>query len=61
MAAVWYIWLERNARIFEDRILEATEVWCKIKFTSSLWAFSSGLFGALAISDIYSNWDAAMV
>ena len=58
LAAIWLIWLERNARIFENRVLEESEVWCKI--AASLWAFSSKLFGILSISDIFGNWAAAM-
>ena len=33
MAAAWSVWQERNARIFEDRLLEVQEVWGK----SSHW------------------------
>lgn len=60
LAVAWCIWLEGNARIFEDQPSKEVEVWCKIKFSASLWAFSSNLFGDSAISDIYHNWAAAM-
>lgn len=41
MAAAWNIWLEHNTRIFKDRTSDASEIWSKIKFTPSIWAFSS--------------------
>ena len=31
-AVVWCIWLEHNARIFEDRVLEASEVCARLNF-----------------------------
>ena len=60
MAAAWHIWLERNARIFENRSMEESEIWSKIKFTASLWAFSSKSFGDLSASVINNNWEAAI-
>ena len=41
MAVACHIWLERNARIFEDRNSEVANIWSKAKFTASLGAFSS--------------------
>lgn len=60
MAVTWHMWLGRNARVFEDRVSDESEIWSKIKFTATLWAFSSKMFGNLSISDINTNWVAAM-
>ena len=60
MAMAWHLWLERNARVFENKNAEVSEVWCRVKFTASLWAFASNQFGILSVNDIYSNWGAAM-
>ena len=60
MAMAWQLWLERNARVFEDKYAEASEVWCRVKFTALLWAFVSNQFGILSVNEIYSNWGAAM-
>ena len=61
MAAAWSVWQERNARIFENRFLEAQEVWSKIKSLASLWAFSSRIFGSLSVTEISRNWGAALM
>ena len=36
------------------------QVWCRVKFTASLWAFASNQFGILSVNEIYSNWGSAM-
>lgn len=46
MALAWGIWLECNARSFEEQISDKLEMWSKIKSIDLLWAFSSNLFGS---------------
>ena len=52
---------ERNARIFEDKEENKEKVWQRVKSLSSLWAFSSGKFGVLSVTDISCNWAASML
>ena len=60
MAVLWCVWKERNARIFENKEENEDKVWQRVKSLSSLWAFSSGKFGVLSVSDISRDWAAAM-
>ena len=60
MVVLWSVRKERNARIFEDKE-ENEKVWQRVKAPSSLWAYSSGKFGILSVTDIYRNWAAAML
>lgn len=41
-AGIWFIWLERNRRIFNQCELSSSSVWNRIIFPTSLWGSSSG-------------------
>ena len=38
LSLVWFVWQERNVRIFEDKEKTEEEVWDLFYFFSSLWA-----------------------
>ncbi|KAM7485873.1 hypothetical protein LguiA_001882 [Lonicera macranthoides] len=38
LAMAWRLWLERNSRIFDDKVSGAEEIWDNIIFSADLWA-----------------------
>ncbi|CAN1782833.1 hypothetical protein LINPERHAP1_LOCUS16042 [Linum perenne] len=48
----WYIWLERNARVFNDVRFSVTQVVARILFNIGRWLRATGLFSAADLS----NW-----
>ena len=60
LAVFWVIWLERNQRIFEDKIgADQEELWDRIKFWSSLWVSVTHEFRDYSFADILRDWKAA--
>lgn len=43
-ALFWVNWMERNARIFEDKELEVADIYEKAEFSFSLWASTDKAF-----------------
>ncbi|KAK9927793.1 hypothetical protein M0R45_024959 [Rubus argutus] len=60
LAVFWVIWLERNQRIFEDKVGAGhEELWDRIKFWSSLWVSVTHEFKDYSLAVILRDWKAA--
>lgn len=46
----WAIWIERNARIFEEKDLHPTDAFEKDKFSASFWASTDRAFKGFSFS-----------
>ena len=57
LSLVWFVWQERNARIFEDKERTKRDVWDLFHFFSSLWAS----FRGVPLSLLQLNWLAVCV
>ena len=44
LSLIWFIWLERNARIFKGRWRSVNVIWDLIFFFSSIWASNTKTF-----------------
>jgi len=44
LATAWHSWLERNRRIFENKVGSVEDLWARIKFTIGLWAKAANVF-----------------
>ena len=56
MAAAWCIWMQRNARIFEDKECDKEGIWDRVLYLASLWASLSKEFSGLGVDIIMLNW-----
>ena len=61
LSLVWFVWQERNVRIFEDKEKTEEEVWDLFYFFSSLWASFTPVFRGVPLSILQSNWLAVCV
>ena len=59
-AVLWCIWLERNARVFNDSFSTIDFVWDRIIFLASLWCSAHGLFNGVPLADIQRDWHALL-
>ncbi|KAA0039966.1 LINE-1 retrotransposable element ORF2 protein [Cucumis melo var. makuwa] len=57
-SALWNIWLERNARIFNGKEKTVAEIWEDIKALAGLWTSRSSLFTNYQASSIALNLNA---
>ena len=56
LSLVWFVWQERNARIFENKKRPEEEVWDIFYFYSSLWADCTKAFSRVPLSVLLLNW-----
>ena len=56
LSLLWVIWIERNNRIFEDKVMRSEDLFEKAKYLASLWAFSEKNFKEFPFSLIVLNW-----
>ena len=61
LSLVWFVWQERNARIFEDKERTEGDVWDLFHFFSSLWASCTLVFRGVPLSFLQLNWLAVCV
>lgn len=52
--------MERNARVFEDRVLEIEGIYEKAKFSASLWASADKSFKDFPFPLIIYDWKDAL-
>ena len=55
LALMWSIWMERNARIFNDKEM-LQDIFEKAKYLASLWASMDKSFKGFPLSLIVTNW-----
>ena len=55
LSLVWFVWQERNERMFENKERSKEEVWDKCYFYSSLWADCSKAFSGVPLSFLLLN------
>ena len=58
---IWFIWQERNAMIFENRVRLEEAVWDSFYFYSSLWASCTSIFRGVPFAVLQLNWLASCV
>ena len=51
---MWVIWIERNNRIFEDKVMRSEDLFEKAKYLASLWASLDKNFKKFPL--IVLNW-----
>lgn len=56
LATWWVLWIERNARIFDDRFGGVADMWERISFLASLWASVAPVFRGVPFWAIHHNW-----
>ena len=56
IALIRVVWLERNARIFEDKVRNSGFLWDSIVFLASLWAFCSKVFKGIPLNVLQLDW-----
>ena len=61
LSLVWFVWQERNARIFENKERYEEEVWDICYFYSSLWADCTKAFSGVPLSVLLLNWVAVCI
>ena len=61
LSLIWFVWQERNARIFEDKERTERDVWDLFHFFSSLWASYTPVFRGVPLSFLQLNWLAVCV
>lgn len=52
---LWFTWLERNARIFNDQSMARHMLWDRVVYMASLWASARGAYQGVPISVL--QWD----
>ena len=58
---LWFVWQERNARIFENKERSEEEVWDICYFYSSLWTDCTKAFSRVPFSVLLLNWAAICI
>ena len=53
---MWVIWIERNNRIFEDKVMGSDDLFEKDKYSASLRASTDKAFKDFPLSLIVLNW-----
>ena len=56
LSLVWFVWQERNARIFENEEKLEGKVWDVLYFYSSLWASCPTVFIGVPLLFLHLNW-----
>ena len=56
MPLVWFVWQERDVRIFEDKERTEGDVWDLFHFFFSLWASCTPVFRGVPLSFLQLNW-----
>ena len=56
LSLLWVIWIERNNRIFEDRVMRSEDLFEKAKYLASLGASSDKIFEEFPFFIIVLNW-----
>ena len=56
LSLVWFVWQERNARMFENKENLEGEVWDILYFYSSLWASCITVFRGVPLAFLHLNW-----
>ena len=56
LSLVWFVWQERNTRIFENKERSEEEVWDIFYFYSSLWADCTKPFSGVPLLVLLLNW-----
>lgn len=56
MAVMWIIWMERNARCFENSALAMDALVDNLKFSMASWMVANPHFYGYAIDQIILNW-----
>ena len=56
LSLVWFVWKERNARIFENKERVEREVWDLFYFDSSLWVSCTKAFRGIPLSVVQLDW-----
>ena len=55
LSLVWFVWQERNARIFENKERLEKELWDIFYFYSSLWVDCTKAFSGVPLSVLLRN------
>ena len=56
LSLLWIIWIERNNRIFEDKVMRSEDLFGKAKYLAFLWALLDKNFKEFPFSLIVLNW-----
>lgn len=56
LAVIWFVWQERNRRIFEDKQTKAAEIWDLAKYNSGLWVAAAKKSLGFSLDDWLRNW-----
>ena len=56
LSLLWVIWIERNNRIFQDKVMRSEDLFEKAKCLTSFWASSNKNFKEFPFSLIVLNW-----
>lgn len=59
-AILWCLWLERNARIFQDSFATLDCIWDRIVVLASLWCSAHGCFRGVSLSDMQRDLPALL-
>lgn len=54
---VWSVWLERNSKIFNDKVESSDVIWEKIKFMVASWMTKMQEFNHISITDAVGDWN----
>lgn len=55
------IWLERNARVFEDKFEMEDGLWERVYFLASFWASASKDFVGIPLFIIKQDWKSVCI
>ena len=58
LALFWVIWIERNARIFEDKESSLSFLWDRVHFLGAFWAHSAKEFRDIPLFLLKADWRA---
>lgn len=58
VAYTWYIWKERNARVFQGTSCSIYQIWDDSISLAALWSSNSKVFSCYDAASIAINWDA---
>ena len=61
LSLVWFVWQEKNARIFENKERSEEEVWDIFYFYSSLSTVCTKAFTGVPLSVLLLNWVAVCI